>query len=182
MRNGMTCIIFYPTYFQDTLHQQHNSTAVVKPCHSLINWADVSRMERESWLKRQMLTVPHYCCKFPGTHGRQKPRSEGLWILEVLPLKTRHWQKREYGNLKKLQGDWQTSLYSLALPTVFPAFPHHTCFLWECPGRVSYSNCFLENAHARWHHQSWNIWVLKGSNEYNTTTWGDHIQKYLTAW
>lgn len=88
---------------------------------------------------------------------------------------------KEFGDLKTLQGDWPTSLYSLAFTPAFPTFSHHTCFLWECPDRVSYSNCFLENAHARWHHQSWNTWILKGRNKYNTTTWWNHLQKYLTA-
>lgn len=59
-------------------------------------------MERESWIKRQMLTMPHYCCKFTGTYGSQKPRSQGSWILEVSPLKPGHWQQT-FGIWKNLQ-------------------------------------------------------------------------------
>ena len=105
MRNRKTWIFFYPFYFQHTLHQQHNSTAfaiILIHTTPLIKLADVPKMERESWIKRQMLTMPHYYCKFTGTYGSQKPRSQGSWILEVFPLKPGHWQQT-FGIWKNLQ-------------------------------------------------------------------------------
>lgn len=52
MRNGKDLdFFFFLSYFQDTVHQQHNSTAfasILTPSTPLMNRAGVPKMERES--------------------------------------------------------------------------------------------------------------------------------------
>lgn len=128
-----------------TLHHSSSAFAsILTPATPVIKRADVPRMKN---IKLNENTEAHYrgnnTTLLLQIHWHiREPEAQIRRIMTPGGpcTKTSALAAKEFGDLKKITRDWQTSLYSLALPTAFPTFPHCTCFLWDCPGRVSNGN------------------------------------------